>query len=192
MRIQKLVAVAALTIVAAGCGGGAAGAAATPTPGAAQTSGPAATTAAGGGSTPAPVGAATQAPAADPAAIATEMCGLLTPADIKTVTGTTYGAGVPDEFGNCIWRAGSATVNDGKGQVSATVQAATLENIKGTFQGGTALTIGGHQAYWNGAEGLGAMWVDVSGRLFVLAVSPIVDGSQTTAQKLAEVAVGRM
>lgn len=192
MQTSKLLAVAALTIVAvAGCGSGATGGGAGATAGTAQTAGPAATAAAGG-ATPAPVGAATQAPAADPAAVAAEMCGLLTAADLKTVTGDTYGAGVPDEFGNCTWRVGAATVNNGKGQVTAAIQAASLATIEGTFPGGTKATVGGHDAYWNGAEGLGSMWVDVSGRLFVLAVSPIVDDSQATAQKLAEVAVGKM
>jgi len=194
MRISKVALATVLTIVVvAGCGGGGAAptGAAGPTSGSAQASGPAAT-AAGGTGSPAPVGAGTPAPVADPVAVAKEMCTLLTPADIKTATGADYGAGVPDEFGNCIWRVGSATVNDGKGQVAASISPATLENIKGMFAGGTDLTVGGHPAYWNPGDGLGAIWVDVDGRVLAIALSPIPDDGGTLAAKLAEVAVGRM
>ena len=192
MRTSKLVAVAAFTILTvAACGGGAAGTGTAPTSAATQAAGPGAT-AAGGGSTPAPTSGATQGPAQDPAAVAKEMCGLLTVDDLKAATGDTYGAGVPDEFGNCLWRVGGATVNNGKGQVGAAIAPATLDQIKATFAGGVDLTVAGHAAYWNPNEGLGAIWIDVNGRLLSISLSPIPDDGQTIASKLAEAAAARM
>jgi hypothetical protein len=176
--------VAALALAVAACGGGgAATGAGNPTNGSAG-----ATADAGATPSAAAVAGTPQAPAV----VAAEMCALLSAADLKTATNLDYGAGVPDEFGSCTWRVGSATVNNGDGQISAAIQDTTLEYIKGSFSGGVDLTVGGHAAYWNVLQDVGSIWVDVNGRLFVLSISPGTPDSQATMVKIAEVAVPKL
>ena len=128
------------------------------------------------------------------AAGSVDLCGLLSPADLKTVTGDVYGAGVLDQYGSCTWRVGSATVNDGKGQVIAAIQAVTMDYVKTAFgSGGSEATVSGHAAFWNPTQGLQTMWIDISGgNCLTLSFDPIVDNSQTFAQRLAEIAVSKM
>lgn len=129
-----------------------------------------------------------------PAALATRMCGLLTPADIQTATGTKFGAGVPDELGQCIWHAGTATVNDGKGQLVVTMQDATLDLMKASFgSGGSDVTVGGHAAYWNDVENVGGtVWVDAGGRVLTLTFDPTDETTKAALTKLAEIAIGHI
>ena len=189
MKSLKLIAAIAFAISAlAACGGS-----------------PAATTPVGAstpaGSSPAPTSAAV--PTASTAAVATtpagpagsvDLCGLLSPADLKTVTTDVYGAGVLDQYGSCTYRVGGATVNDGKGQVIVAIQAVTMDYVKSSFgSGGTDATVSGHAAFWNPTQGLQTMWVDISGgNCLTLSFDPIVDNSQTIAQRLAEIAVSKM
>ncbi len=128
------------------------------------------------------------------AAASVDLCGLLSPADLKTVTGDVYGAGVLDQYGLCTWRVGGAQANDGKGQVIAAVQAVTLDFVKSSYgSGGTDATVSGHAAFWNPTQGLQTMWIDISGgNCLTLSFDPIVDNSQTFAQRLAEIAVSKM
>jgi hypothetical protein len=152
------------------------------------------------GGSPAPTSAAV--PTASPGTAATpgvpagsvDLCGLLSPADLKTVTGDVYGAGVLDQYGLCTYRVGSAKVNDGKGQLIVAIQAVTMDYVKNAFgSGGTAATVSGHAAFWNPTQGLQTMWVDISGgNCLTLSFDPIVDNSQTFAQRLAEIAVSKM
>lgn len=189
MPSLKLIVVTAVALSAlAACGGS------TATPAAAGASVPA-------GSSPAPTSATVPSSSAAGAATSpapvggsVDPCGLLGPADLRTVTGATYGAGVPDSVGECTWRVGNATVNDGKGQVIAAIQAVTIDYVKSSYgSGGTDVTISGHAGFWNPTQGLQSMWVDIgNGNALVLSFDPIVDESQSWAQKLAEIAVSKM
>ena len=187
MKFVALVAAAILALAACGSS-------ATPAPGAPTTApgGASASTPAGGASasTPASGGAS----ASTPAGAAVDVCSLLTPADLKTATGKTYEAGVLDSVGQCYWNVGKSAANSGD-LIGASVQDQQLSLIKSTFPGGTDLTVSGKAAYYNGAQGLGSVWVDIGGRLFILtfprsgALSP---EDQTAIQKLAEVAVAKI
>jgi hypothetical protein len=110
--------------------------------------------------------------------------------------GEEYGAGVPSEFvGQCVWRVGGATSNNGDGQLVAEFAPAgtTLAFIKSAFVGGVDLNIDGHAAYWNPGEGLQALWTDVGdGRLLVLSFDPVTDTTQTSAQVLARLFLSKI
>jgi hypothetical protein len=54
------------------------------------------------------------------------------------------------------------------------------------------VTVSGHAGYWNPAQGLQSIWVDVGGRLLVLSFDPVGPETQAIAQKLAEIAIGKM
>jgi hypothetical protein len=128
-----------------------------------------------------------------PADVAAGLCALLSPPDLKTATGADYGAGVPDSYGLCTWRVGAATVNDGKGQIIASYKDQQLSFIKSSFTGGVDMTVSGHAGYWNGQQGLQSLWVDLGGgRLFILSLDPVDDGTQAIAQRLAEVAIAKI
>jgi len=187
MNLPRLIAAATLTIILAACGGSTTSPSGTTTP----TASPA------GGSTGSQAPAATATPAAGttsaPSAAAVATCDLFTVAELKTATGADYGAGVPDSVGQCVWRVGGATANNGDGQIAAGVQAATLDFIKSTFAGGVDLTAGGHAAYWNPNQGLQSIWIDIgAGRVLVLSLDPVDADSQAVAQKLAEIAVAKV
>lgn len=188
MKSLKLIAVAALAISAvAACSGSTA------------TPGPAGSTPAGTSAVPtsaAVPSASATGTVATPAPVggSVVLCGLLSPADLKTVTGNAYGVGVLDSYGSCTWRVGGVSVNDGKGQVIAAIQAITLDFVKGSYgSGGTDVTVSGHAGFWNPSQGLQSIWIDIgNGNALVLSFDPIVDNSQSVAQRLAEIAVGKM
>jgi len=185
--ISKLAALAALLLAVAACGGGSTAAPSTAANASAAQSAAAPSTAGGGASaTPAPSTAASNPPASIGAV---DPCSLFTQADIKAALGKDYGAGVPDAYGQCTWLAGTATVNNGSGQIVATVQANALDFIKTSFSGGVDLTVSGHAAYWNPTSGLQSLWVDVSGSVLVLSFDPVGADTQAAAQKLAEIAL---
>lgn len=181
MRSLKLVVMTALAMVAmAACGG--------------------ATTAPTGGGiqivTPAP--GATAAPAATPVGAATpvatvggtvEACSLLTPADLNATLGGDYGAGMVDLAGQCIWTTGDETV-------VLFVQDIEFEFVKTTFIGGVDTTVSGHAAYWNPAQGLWSLWVDLGGSRTLVLTFPnaaaLGPDDQAKAEKLAEIAISRL
>ena len=186
MPSLRLVAIATLALVAlAACGGSSSSSgAANPTPvpsgGASSTQAP---------PTAAPSGVTGSSAPSTGAVVA--LCTLFTTDDLKTITTADYGAGVLDSVGQCTWRVGGVTANNGDGQIVAALQDATLDAIKATFPGGVDLTVGGHTAYWNPGEGLQSIWTDVGGRTLVLSLDPVTDDSQTVAQKLATVALAK-
>jgi hypothetical protein len=151
-----------------------------------------------------PTGAPTVAPTTAPSdattattspskpAVALDLCGLLSAADLKTVTGADYGSGELDDYGMCTWRVGGASVNNGDGQVILGVQESPLDTFKSTFSGGVDVTVSGHAGYWNPAQGLQSMWVDIDGRTLVISLDPVDADSQAIAQKLAEIAIGKI
>jgi hypothetical protein len=197
MKSLKLAAIAALTIFAvAACGGASATPAGQPATAAPGSSGVAATPAgtAAAGDTAAPPSAAATGGAA--VGVPGDLCSLLTAADISSATGKKYEAGVKDAtIGTCSWNVGKSSANSGD-MIIAGTQAAALSLIKNTFPGGVDATVVGHAAYWNGKEGLGTMWVDLGGgQLFTLSFPRSSDLDETyhaLAQKLAEIAVGKM
>jgi hypothetical protein len=185
MQSSKLVAMAAFAILAiAACGGSGA----TTTTGSAT---PIASVDAGASLSPPPSEAAASAtPAASAGPVDT--CALISTADLNSATGADYGDGVLDEFGQCFWRVGGATANNGDGQVVIAIQDASLDTIKSTFTGGTDTNVSGHAAYWHPATSLQSMWVDIGGRTLVLSFDPVGPDSQAVAQKVAEIAVGKL
>ena len=183
MKSPKLVAVAALAIFAlAACSA----ASTAPTDAGTASSAP-------GGETTTPSsapGGETTTPAS--AAGAVDVCALFSPADLATVTGADYGEGVLDSVGQCVWRVGGATANNGDGQVVAYDQGGALATIKSMFAGGVDVTVSGHDGYWNPAEGLQSIWVDLGGRTLVLSFDPVAPDGQAIAQTLAEIAIGNI
>jgi hypothetical protein len=176
-----LVAVAALSIFAvAACGSSSPAPTTTGTPTAAPVVPTTTPTAPGGTTSPAPT------PALD-------VCALLTPADLKAVTGGNYTeAGVSASVDGCTWLGGGAGVTSGHAFVGATIGDNPLAAIKRTFPGGVDLTVSGYAAYWASLTGFHAISVDVDGRTLVLAIDPAGADGQTIAQKLAEIAVANM
>jgi len=145
----------------------------------------------GAGTTIAPSGGGTTTTLA-PADAAAKLCTLLSSADLKTTTGSDYGAGVADAYGMCTWRVGASTVNNGDGQVTAAFVDQQLSFVKSSFSGGVDVTVSGHAGYWNPTQGLQSMWVDLGGRLLVLSFDPVDPDTQAIAQKLAEIAIGKI
>lgn len=187
-----LIAVATFAAVAvAACGGPAAA----PT---ARSSTAAATSTPLGVATPTAGAVVPPPPAGDPAAVAAQLCAAASAADVSAVmhqaAGEEYGAGVPSEFvGQCTWRVGGATSNNGDGQLVAEFSPGTLAFIKSTFIGGVELNIDGHPAYWNPDEGLQALWTDVGdGRVLVLSFDPVTDTTETSAQVLARLFLSKI
>jgi hypothetical protein len=131
-------------------------------------------------------------PSLAPADAAAKLCTLLSVADLKTVTAADYGAGVPDAYGLCTWEVGTPGINTGKGQVIASFGNQQLSFIKSSFSGGVDLTVSGHPAYWSPEQGVQSLWVDLGGRLFILSLDPVDDGTQAVAQKLAEIAITKI
>lgn len=197
MRLSKLAGMAAIAVVfVAACGGSTA----TPTSPAkaTPTTGPVGATGTPIAPTTAPVGATTTpiAPTASPVAGTGDVCGLLSPADLKTATGTVYLAGTLDAAGQCNWNTDASGANSGD-LIIVAVQAEPLSFVKSSFgTGGVDATVSGHAAFWNPTQGLGSMWVDVGGgNLLVISFprsSDLTAADQTAAQALAEIAVGNM
>jgi hypothetical protein len=190
LKVTAIAVLAILTIAACG------GASATPA-GQAATAAPA-SGAAGATAAASAAGGATGAPAtAGGAAVGlpTDLCSLLTAAEISTATGKKYEAGVPDAYGQCSWNVGKSTANSGESIIVGS-QAAELSFIKSSFPGGVDATVAGHAAYWNGKQGLGTMWVDLGGgKVFTLGFPRSEDLGETDralAQKLAELAFAKM
>lgn len=190
MKSAKLAALAALAIFAvAACGGSSA------TPAGANATTPPASSAAGAsapGATASPSGAA--ATSAASVAAPTDLCTLLSAADISAATGKKYEAGFLDSVGTCNWNVGKNPGNSGN-LIIASVMDQQLSLIKSTFPGGSDATVGGHAAYWNGSQGLGSMWVDIGGKVFILSFprsSDLGPADQAIAQKLAELAISKM
>lgn len=185
MQSSKLMAVAAFVILAiAACGGS----------GATTTTGsptPIASVDAGASTTPPPSEAVESATPAASAGLV-DTCALISTADLSSLTGADYGDGVLDQFGQCTWRVGGATANNGDGQIVIAIQDASLDTIKNTFTGGTDQTVSGHAAYWNPAEGLQSMWVDIGGRTLVLSFDPVDENTLAAAQKVSEIAVSKL
>jgi hypothetical protein len=187
VKSMKVVAVAAVAIFAlTACGGSSA----TP-PGAGASAAPS-----NGGTTTTP--SASTEPAAASATTAgggpVDTCALLSEADLKTVTGKEYGAGVSDSVGGCSWNVGAAGVNQGA-LVYVAIQDQSLDFIKTSFPGGVDVTVSGHAGYWNPGQGLQSMWVDSDGRLLVLSFprsEALGPEDQVIAQKLAEIAIAKM
>ncbi|MGI8928784.1 MAG: DUF3558 family protein [Candidatus Limnocylindrales bacterium] len=184
MRLSNA-ALAALVIVSiSACGGGtpAPTGNAVPTAGQATTS---PTVAPSVGTTPAPVGGTT------------DVCSLLTAAELNAATGkSNYAAGVEDTIGGCVWNLEGLSNNQGD-VVYGAFQTLDLSVVKASFgSGGSDATVNGHPAFWNPSAGLGSMWVDIGGGpLFVLSFPQAgnLDPSYTQiAQQLAEIAVGRL
>ncbi len=196
MPTPRLTALAAIALFAlVGCSGTAA-----PATGAVTSTTPAtpaaSTAAASDGSAASASPSAAPSPSAPASAGSTltgaDLCKLFTAAVLTSETGAAYGEGVPDDYGQCTWRVGGAKVNDGKGQLIAAIQDASLDTIKGTFAGGDELTVGGKAAYWNPASGLQSLWVDLGGRTFVLSLDPVDDTSKVIMAKLGAIAVGKL
>lgn len=127
---------------------------------------------------------------ATPTAGEVDQCALLSPADLKTVTGGDYGDGVLDEVGRCRWMAGTQTV-------IAFVIAASLDQFKSNNPGGSDVTVSGHAGYSATREGTTteSLWVDVGGPTLVLEVSGMAADAQAIkliAQDLAEIAIGNL
>lgn len=193
MRSPKMaVAVAVVILIAAACGGSSAGSsgagASAPVPPQATTTTVAPTVA----PTTAPSDATTATMSASQPAGALDLCGLLSAADLKTVTGADYGDGVLDDYGMCTWRVGGASVNNGDGQVVVAVQDVPLATFTGTFPGGVDMTVSGQAGYWNPDQGLQSIWVDIGGRTLVISFDPVGPDTQAIAQKLAEIAIGKI
>jgi len=141
--------------------------------------------------TTAPSDATATTPVSQPGG-AVDLCGLLSAADLKTATGADYGDGKLDDYGQCTWLVGDTGVNIGEGQVVVAVQDVPLDTFKGTFPGGVDVTVSGHAGYWNPSPGLQSMWVDIGGRTLVISFDPVGPDGQSIAQKVAEIAVGRI
>lgn len=176
MKSLQLIAVAALTFTMAACSASGTdstgGTTITPTPSVGTTTTP------------------TDTVGATPTAGEVDQCALLSPADLKTVTGGDYGDGVLDQVGRCQWVAGTQTV-------IAFVIAAPLDNYKGNNPGGVDVTVSGHSGYSATREGTTteSLWVDVGGRTLVLEVSGMASDAQAIkqiAQDLAEIAIGNL
>jgi hypothetical protein len=146
--------------------------------------------------TPAP--GATAAPATTPVGAATpvatigstvEACSLLSPADLNATLGGDYGGGIVDLAGQCVWTSGNEIV-------VLFVQDVGLDFIKSSFTGGVDTTVSGHAAYWNPAEGLWSLWVDLGGsRTLVLSFpnsGQLGPDDQGKAEKLAEIAISKL
>lgn len=148
-----------------------------------------------------PASVATPAGAATPAASTTgggssDLCSLLSPADLKTATGKTYLAGTLDAYGQCNWNTDATGVNSGD-LVLLAVQAVPMSYVTSSYaSGGSAATVDGHAAFWNPTLGLQSMWVDIgNGNVLVLSFprsSELTAADSTAAQALAEIAVSHM
>ena len=187
MKSLKLAAVAALAILAvAACGGSGAATLAPGTPTVAPSGG---MTAAPQTVAPSTVAAATQTPAG----AVVDPCKLLSAADLKTVTGVTYGDGVFDATYNwCTWTVSEA---NGGGEVILAISDNAFAAVKGALTKGVDLTVSGHAAFWDPESGVMSMLVDLGGKTLELSFpKENSDGpvDQAMAQKLAEIGIGKM
>jgi hypothetical protein len=137
-------------------------------------------------------------PAGDPAAVAAQLCAAASANDVSSImhqpAGDEYGAGVPDPYGQCTWRVGGASANNGDGQLIAAFLASPLSFIKSSFgTGGVDVDVDGHAGFWNPGQGLQTLWTDVGdGRLLVLSFDPVTDTTKTSAQVLARLFLSKI
>ena len=193
MRSPKLVVTLTVVIlIAAACGGSSAGSSGAGASAPVPTQATEATADPVTAPTTAPSDATTATMSPSQPAGALDLCGLLSAADLKTVTGDDYGDGKLDDYGMCTWRVGDASVNNGDGQVIMGVQDVPLDTFKGSFPGGVDMAVSGHAGYWNPDQGLQSIWVDIGGRTLVISFDPIEPDSQAIAQKVAEIAIGKI
>lgn len=186
MRSPKLAALATLTILAvAACGG-------------ASTAAPAsqaAATAVSSGAATAGAATASAAVSAGPTAAGavTDPCSLLSAADLDTVTGAKYAAGVFDKTYN--WCDYVVPTKDGGGEVILAISDNPFATVRGTLLQGVDLTVSGHAAFWDPESGVMSMLVDLGGKTLELSfpkVSKEGPVDQAMAQKLAELALSKM
>jgi len=118
------------------------------------------------------------------------MCALLSPADLKTATGSNYGAGDASSPGSCTWTVGNGFNH--AGQVVVSFVAQQLSDVKSGMPGGVDVMVSGHAGYWQPENGAQTIWVDLGGRLFALSLDPVGPDAQTIVQKLAEIAIGKI
>jgi hypothetical protein len=120
-------------------------------------------------------------------------CKLLSAADLKTVTGVTYGDGVFDATYNwCTWTVSEA---NGGGEVILAISDNAFAAVKGALTKGVDLTVSGHAAFWDPESGVMSMLVDLGGKTLELSFpKENSDGpvDQAMAQKLAEIGIGKM
>lgn len=138
--------------------------------------------------------AATQGAGAttDPGSGTTDACALFTAAELNTATGLDWGAGKDDGYGQCVWRVGDATVNDGKGQITAAFVDSPLASLKSTFPGGADFDLKGTAAYWNPAAGVQTFWIDQGARTLALSFDPITENILAVVLKLADVVLAKL
>jgi hypothetical protein len=185
VRSPKLVALATATFfLLAACGASATPAPATPG---------AATASPSSAATPPPASATPSGGASAPAGNATDPCSLLSAADLNTVTGAKYAAGVFDATYNwCDW---TVAVKDGGGEVILAISDNAFAAVKGALTQGVDLTIGGHAAFWDPESGVMSMLVDLGGKTLEISfpkASSEGPVDQAQAQKLAELALAKM
>ncbi|MEO5705117.1 MAG: hypothetical protein ABIZ52_05070 [Candidatus Limnocylindrales bacterium] len=123
---------------------------------------------------------------------ATAPCSLFTQAELKTATGKDWGVGMDDGYGQCVWHVGTATVNDGKGQIVATFVDQPLSALKSAFPGGADLNVGSLAAYWNPATGVQTFYIDQGAKTLSLSFDPIYQEILADVLKLADVAVSKL
>ena len=193
MRFPKLVALAALTVLAvAACG-----ASSTAAPG---SQAPAASSSAASSDAATPAGASATSAAASatsaasaPAGAATDPCSLLSADDLDTVTGAKYGAGVFDATYN--WCDYNQAAKDGSGEVIVAISANPFATVKGVLTQGVDLTISGHAAFWDPESGVMSLLVDLGGKTLEISfpkASKEGPVDQAMAQKLGEMALAKM
>ena len=193
MRFPKLVALAALTVLAVA----ASGASATAAPG---SQAPAASSSAASSDAATPAGASATSAAASatsaasaPAGAATDPCSLLSADDLDTVTGAKYGAGVFDATYN--WCDYNQAAKDGSGEVIVAISDNPFATVKGVLTQGTDLTISGHAAFWDPESGVMSLLVDLGGKTLEISfpkASKEGPVDQAMAQKLGEMALAKM
>jgi len=194
VRFPRMAALAAVTIFAmAACGAAATAVPASPGASTAVSSGaatPAASTPSGGSSASAGAASASAGAASAPAGAASDPCTLLSAADLNTVTGAKYATGAYDAtYKWCEW------IDKDGGDVILAISDNPFATVKGTLTQGVDLTVSGHPAFWDPESGVRSMLVDLGGKTLELSfpkASSDGDVDQTMAQKLAEIAVGKM
>ena len=168
-------------VVVAACGG-----AATPTQGPAATQTPATATVAP------PATSGTIGTAAPTTGAVGNACSLLTAAELKTATGLAYGEGADDGYGQCVYRVGGGTVNNGDGQITVAYVESPLATLKTSFPTGAAFDLQGTAAYWVPDKGVQTMWIDLGTRSLALSFDPITEGILTSVMKVVDVVLPKI
>ncbi|HEX7473344.1 MAG TPA: hypothetical protein VF323_09695, partial [Candidatus Limnocylindrales bacterium] len=138
-------------------------------------------------------GASAAAGSSAPAGAVTDPCSLLSAADLDTVTGAKYAAGVFDA--TYKWCDYVVAEKDGGGEVILAISDNPFAAVKGVLTQGVDLTVSGHAAFWDPEAGAMSMLVDIGGKTLEISfpkVSKEGPVDQAMAQKLAEMAVSKM